>query len=338
MAVYAGIDLHSTNVYLGIIDDEDRRLYKKRLPNDLEEMKRALGTHREDIKGVAVESTYNWYWLVDGLMADGYEVHLAHPAGLSPYTGTKFADDEDDARWLAHLLRLGILPEGFIYPKEDRPVRDLLRRRGMLVRQRTSHILSFQGLCARQLAGCPRVPVIEKLDPESLIDVFGDEHLALAGQSNLLTIKFLSTRIAAFEKAVLSKTRLKPEYVNLLTVPGIGKILALTIALETGDIARFPTDGDYSSYCRAVRSERITNGKKKGKGNVKNGNKHLGWAYVEAANYCKRSCASAKRFHQKKEAKTKNVVATKALANKLTKAGFYIMRDGVKFDEKKLFG
>ena len=125
---------------------------------------------------------------------------------------------------------------------------------------------------------------------------------------------------------------------HLLTVPGIGKILGLTIALETGDIGRFPRAGDYSSYCRAVQSTRLTNGKAKGKGNAKNGNPYLSWAYVEVANFCKRLCPEAHRFHENKKAKTKMVVATKALANKLTKACYYIMRDGVKFDVKRLFG
>ena len=76
-----------------------------------------------------VESTYNWYWLVDGLMDADYRVHLANPAAIQQYSGLKYSDDHSDARWLGHLLRLGVLPEGYIYPKADRAVRDLLRKR-----------------------------------------------------------------------------------------------------------------------------------------------------------------------------------------------------------------
>ena len=205
MSLYAGIDLHGNNAVVAVLNEEDKVIFKKKLPNDLEKIKMSLEPHKGELEGIAVESTYNWYWLVDGLMEHGYQVHLAHAPGLNPYSGTKFTDDEDDAMWLAHLLRLGILPEGFIYPKEDRPVRDLLRRRGALVRQRTSHILSYQGLCARQLGRAPGKGLIERLDPDGLMEVFGDEYLALAGQNNLVTIQFLNGRIAELEKAVLER-------------------------------------------------------------------------------------------------------------------------------------
>ncbi len=97
-----------------------------------------------------VESTYNWYWLVDGLQEAGFKVHLANPAALQPYTGLKYTDDKWDAYWLAHLLRLDLLKDGYIYPKEERPVRDILRRRLMFVKQRTTQILSLQSMITRQ--------------------------------------------------------------------------------------------------------------------------------------------------------------------------------------------
>jgi transposase len=115
--------------------------------------------------------------------------------------------------------------------------------------------------------------------------MFKEEHLVMAGQANLATMHFLKERIAALEKVVLKRAKLKGEYHNLLTVPGIGKILALRIMLENGEITRFPEVGNYVSYCRCVGSSRLANGKSKGEGNRKNGNKYLSWAYVEAANY-----------------------------------------------------
>ena len=101
--------------------------------------------------GIVVESTYNWYWLVDALMEEGYKVHLANPSAIQQYSGLKHEDDKHDAFWLAEMLRLGILPEGYIYPKEERPVRDLLRKRGHLVRLRTSLMLSLQNILSRNL-------------------------------------------------------------------------------------------------------------------------------------------------------------------------------------------
>ena len=106
---------------------------------------------------------------------------------------------------------------------------------------------------------------------------------------------------------------------------------------EVGDISRFPQVGNYTSYCRCVRTERLSNGKKNGSGNSKNGNKYLSWAYVEAAHHAQRTCHAAQRFYQRKAAQTKTVVAVKALAHKLCRASYYLMRDRVPFDEARLF-
>ena len=114
--------------------------------------------------------------------------------------------------------------------------------------------------------------------------------------------------------------------------------MALTIMLEVGDIKRFAKVGNYSSYCRCVRSERISNGKKKSQNNKKNGNAYLSWAYVEAANFTRRFCPKAQRFYQRKKAKTNPIVATKALANKICRASYYVMRDEIPYDTNKLFG
>jgi hypothetical protein len=121
MKHYAGIDLHGTNNVIVVLDDDDRIRYQQRLRNELPEVLAAFAPFRETLQGIAVESTYNWYWLVDGLMDAGYVVHLAHVPALPQYSGLKHADDQHDARWLAHLLRLGLLPTGHIYPKADRP-------------------------------------------------------------------------------------------------------------------------------------------------------------------------------------------------------------------------
>ena len=149
MKLYTGLDLHSSNSYLGIIDETGKRVFKQKLPNERERILEALKPYQNDIAGIVVESTYNWYWLVDLLMEAGYQVHLANPAAIKKYTGLKFADDQHDAFWLAEMLRLGILPEGYIYPKEDRPVRDLLRKRMHLVKLRTSLIVSLQNILCR---------------------------------------------------------------------------------------------------------------------------------------------------------------------------------------------
>jgi len=334
---YVGIDLHSNNSYIGIIDTDNKRIFKKKARNDLSTIIKLLAPFSTQTKGIVVESTYNWYWLVDGLIDNGYRLHLANPSAIKQYEGLKHSDDITDAFHLANLLRLGILPEGYIYPKEQRPVRDLLRKRLHLVQQRTAQILSFQNLVARNLGRQMNVQTINKINEEDLENLFEEKHLILSAKACIATIHFLRTRINPLEKAIQRAAKLKNEFKLLKTVPGIWNILALTIMLETGPIERFEKVGNYASYCRCVQSNRFSNSKSKGKGNRKNGNKYLSWAYIEAANHALWNYEYVKRYHQKKTAKTNNVVAIKAIAHKLARACYYIIRDQKEFNPGKAF-
>lgn len=337
MKLYGAIDLHANNNVTVISDERDQVIYNRRLPNDLPTILRAVETYRGELQGLAVESTFNWYWLVDGLMDAGYKVHLVNTSAVKTYEGLKFTDDESDARHLAHLLRLGILPEGYIYPKEQRGVRDLLRKRAHLVRQRTAQILSVKNLAQRNVGQNVSAERLDKLTPAEIAPLCGDTHRELAMKSSLAVIRCLNEQIRTLEKAVRNQVKLRPEFRMLLTVDGIGDILGLTIMLETGDIRRFPTVGDYASYCRCVGSGKFSNFKKKGQGNRKNGNDYLGWAYIEAAEYARRYQELVRRFYERKKAKTMAVVARKSIAHKLSRACYYIMRDQVPFQVERAF-
>ena len=297
----------------------------------------ALEPFKNNLKGVVVESTYNWYWLVDGLQRNGYDVHLANPSAIKQYEGLKHTDDQWDSFWLAHMLRLNILPEGYIYPKEQREVRDLLRRRLLFVKHRTALILSFQSMVARNLGIRISGNAVKQLTTEKIREIFTTPSLVFAAEKIIDGVRFLGVTIRDIEKHVLSRTKLRKEFELLQTIPGIGVILALTIMLEVGDITRFPKVGNFSSYCRCVNSERTSNGKKKGENNRKNGNKYLAWAYVEAANFAKRFCPEAERFYHRKKATRNSVVAIKALSNKIARASYYMLRDQKPFDKRRLF-
>jgi transposase len=337
MKLYGGIDLHSNNSVIALLDEEDKVVYRRRLANDLAIVLAELAPFEDAIEGLVVESTYNWYWLADGLMAAGYRVHLANTAAIVQYEGLKYADDDTDACWLAKLLRLGLLPEGYIYPKEERPVRDLLRKRSQLVHQHTSHVLSVQNLLARNRGCSPGANQIKRLTYEEVDRLLPDTDLALAVKSSLAVMRTLEGVIGLLEKTARARTKLRPEFKPLLTVSGIGQILGLTIMLETGAISRFAKVGNYASYCRCVGSERISNGKRKGRGNKKNGNKYLAWAYIEAANFAVRYNPTIKRYYQRKRARTNRIVAIKTVAHKLARACYYILRDQVPFDVNRAF-
>jgi transposase len=340
MPLYGGIDLHANNSVVALMNEQDEVNYQKRLPNDLPTILEQLAPYHADIEGVVVESTYNWYWLVDGLMDADYRVHLANPAAIQQYNGLKYSDDHSDARWLGHLLRLGVLPEGYIYPKADRAVRDLLRKRAHFVRQHTANVLSVQNIMVRNTGSRFSVKRIRELTAKELKNLLPEAYQVLAITSSLAILDCLSQQIKTLEKAVSKRLKHTPSYEQLLTVDGIGTILAQTIALETGQIGRFPTVGDYASYCRCVNSTKLSNGKRKGQGNVKNGHRYLGWAYMEAAQFAIRFNPQAQRFYQRKLAKSTNntVLARKSVAHKLSRACYYIMRDLVPFEATKAFG
>lgn len=337
MKLYAGIDLHSNNSVVSVLDEQDRIIAERRMPNDLNAITELLNPYANALEGIVVESTFNWYWLVDGLMDADFTVHLANTSAIRQYEGLKHTDDRHDARWLAHILRLGLLPKGYIYPKEQRAVRDLLRKRSQLVQQRTSNLLSIQNLIAREFGRQMNGNEIKKLVAESAPRWPLDSPFGLAVSAHLSVMRTLDEQITHIEKAVLEKCRLSKEYAALLSVPGIGKILGLTIMLETGDIQRFNSAGNFASYCRCVASQRMSNGKKKGENNTKSGNRYLSWAFVEAANFAKRYNERINRFYQRKKAKRNGVVAIKAVAHKLARASFHIMRKGQPFDIDKAF-
>jgi transposase len=338
MKLYGGIDLHSNNSVFNLVDEEGHVVLKKRLRNSLETILDLLDPHRDALAGLVVESTYNWYWLVDGLMEAGYKVHLANTTAIQQYSGLKHADDDSNANRLANMLRLGILPEGYICPKEEWMLRDLLRKRLQLVQQKTSNLLSIQGLYDRHLNKRLSGNKVKQLTEEQLVVDYADVNVRMAVNGSLIILNCLAEQIGLIERSLKQRLKLRDAFVNLTSIDGIGLTLALTIILETGEIARFQRVGQYASYCRCVSGARYSNGKRKGKTNSKNGNKYLAWAFVEAANFAIRYNDTVKRYYQRKPAKTNVIVARKTVAHKLARACFYVLRDQVEFDVNKAFG
>ncbi len=337
MALYGGIDLHSRISWLVILDGALKLVRQVKLVNDLEEFLRLLEPYRAELAGLAVESTPNWYWLVDGLQGAGYRMHLTNTCAAQQYSGLKYTDDRHDGRWLAHLLALGILPEGYIYPAHERPLRDLLRRRGFLVEKRTSMLLSLRSAFECHTGHRVSSDTIKKWTAVEIEELLDNATVARGLTCLLEPIKVMSTQIRILEKEVLAQAKLRDEFALLRTVWGIGPILALTVMLEVGDIKRFEKVGNFASYCRLVKTDRFSVGKRKGSGNAKNGNPYLSWAFSEAAHFAIRYHDAAKPFYQRKLAKKNGIVAVRALAHKLARASYYVMRDKVEFNPDRLF-
>jgi len=336
--VMAGIDLHSNNLVIGIMDMDGKRVASQKLSCKLKEVVGFLSPFKKRLEQVAVESTYNWYWLVDGLRALRYPVVLANPAGMEQYSGIKHADDTNDAFFLAELLRLKILPTGHIYDEQLRPVRDLLRRRLTLVHHRSALMLSFKSLYTRTTGQEMALSRLKELEIKEAQDLYDHPANQLIAGMQIKHVEQLSQSIEKLEKAVLDCARELPYYPKLTTLPGVGRILGMTITMEVGDIKRFAEAGHFASYCRTVEAKRTSNSKKKGENNSKCGNKYLAWAFVEAANFARRYDEPCRRWYERKAAKRSNVIAIKALACKLAKAAWHLMALGTDYDSKRMFG
>jgi transposase len=206
-----------------------------------------------------------------------------------------------------------------------------------LVQKRTSLILSLKSLPTRMTGrdlGTGRIKALEPKDAETLFEHPADP---LITRLDLQLVEQLGQGIKTIEAAILARVKSLPSYQVLQTIPGVGKILGLTITLETVDPQRFASPGDYASYCRCVDSRRLSNGKKKGENNGKCGNKYLAWAFVEAANFAQRYDTACRRFYDRKKAQVNGIVATKALACKLAKAAWHMMSHNTDYDAGRMF-
>ena len=205
--VVAGMDLHSNNVVIGIMDLDGKRVASQKVPCELKEVVKFLAPFKKRLEKIAVESTYNWYWLVDGLEALKYPVVLANPAGMEQYNGIKHADDTNDAFFVAELLRLKILPTGHIYDAQLRPVRDLLRRRLSLVHQRTALMLSFKSLYTRTTGQEMSLSQLKEMEIKKAQQLYEHPANQLIAGMQIKHIEQLSQSIHQIEKGVLASAR-----------------------------------------------------------------------------------------------------------------------------------
>jgi transposase len=340
MQYYCGIDLHSKDCWLCVIDEKDRIQLRKKVPNHLPTILHELDSFSPKPSAV-VESTMNWYWLVDGLQEAGLEVKLAHIFGLHMITGAKVKTDRRDAFSLARLLRLDAVPEAYIYPKQQRPVRDLLRRRNRLVSLRATayrymkQILLQQGMHGYSLAD------LKRFDEVTIVTLFDHPALQATMQIELDRIRLYSQEINTLERIIQKSVSEEPLFELLQTIPGVAKILGLTIFYEVGDIERFGGPKPFCSYARVVpgvaQSSSVT---RRGRGS-KQGNPYLKWAFMQAAGIAVRYDPDVRRFRQipmaRRPSKARRRISLSIVAHKLAIGAYYVLKDRVPFRMELMF-
>jgi transposase len=341
MAFYCGIDLSARESSLCVIDDNQTIVFEQKMVNQLDRIEHSLRPYKEELR-IVVESTFNWYWLVDGLQAAGYDVCLAHTLGLQMITGAKVKTDRRDAYALARLLRAGMIPAAFIYPVETRPVRDLLRRRLRLVRQRAYEYGQIQHLLLRSGVIDSSRNQIKEIDDDDLPGLFDHPFVVLHARQELGRIRLYNEQLEELESNILAQAQARPEFARLQKVPGIGVILGLTILYEIGQIERFPDVRQFSSYCRLVPGV-AQSGTVSRRGRAsKQGNAYLKNAFCQASVTAVRCYPQVKSYFERhlkgQRSGKRKLVVYNIIAHKLARAVYHILKDGENYRMEMLFG
>jgi len=334
---YAGVDLHARSMYIHILDHQGKTVLERNLPAEPDAFLEAVKPFRDDLV-VGAECMFAWYWLADLCEDEGIPFVLGHALAMRMIHGAKTKTDRIDAAKLAAMLRGGLFPMGYVYPRAKRQTRDLLRRRSFFVRQRAQLIAHIVN--SNTQFNLP--PLSKKLTyaanrTDNLVERFSDPSTKLAVTADLGLIDAYDIQIAALERYLVKNAKVDdPVTFGLLrTVPGIGPILGLTLLYEIDAIKRFPEPGNFLSYSRLVRCVHESAGKKKGSGGKKIGNAHLKWAFSEAACLMIRSCLPVKAWMQRQEKKKGKKKALSILEAKIGRCVYHLWRKQVPFDVKR---
>ena len=341
MKFYCGIDLSARDCQVCVIDEQLQVMLEQKLRNELPKICRLLEPYKANLR-IVVESTINWYWLIDGLQAEGFEVVLAHTLGLYLITGAKVKTDRRDAYSLAKLLLVGAVPAAYIYPAATRPVRDLLRRRLHLVQVRAGEYGSLRRLLLRQGILSSKQQEIKTATETELEQWFTHPLVHLHASQELQRIELYSQQIAELEKTILDLAQTARSYELLRLLPGVGQTIALTILYEVGELTRFANAKVFSSYCRVIpgiaQSGNVT---RRGRGS-KQGNHYLKAAFSQAAVHAVRCYPNVRRYYerqlQRHQGRGRKLVCYNIIAHKLAQAAFHVLKEQTEYRAELLFG
>jgi transposase len=337
---YCGVDLHARTLSLHVLDAHGNTALAQTLPADPEAFLRAIAPFREGL-AVACECMFAWYWLADLCQEEQIPFVLGHALYMKAIHGGKAKTDKIDAHKIAVLLRGGMLPQAYVYPKGMRETRDLLRRRTFLVRRRAEALVHLTNTNS-QYNLPPFAKKLAYAANRADLDIptrFADPSVKKNVELDLALVDTYDEQIGAVELYLTRTAKVDdPQaFHRLRSVPGIGKVLALILLYEIHDIRRFPEVGQFLSYARLVRCAHESAGKKQGTGGNKVGNAHLKWAFSEAACLFLRESEQAKRWLARREKKYGKARALGALAARLGRAVYHLLRKREVFDGKRFF-
>jgi transposase len=335
---YCGIDLHARRMYICVLDAEGTVRVHRNGPATPEHLLATIAAYREDVV-VAVECIFTWYWVADLCAQEGIAFVLGHALYMKAIHGGKAKNDKIDAHKIAVLLRGGMLPMAYVYPREMRATRDLLRRRCHFMRKRAELLTHIQNTASQYILPTFGKPIAYKANRTDVAEQFADPEVRKSIETNLALLDHYDRLLTDLELHLTRNAKVHDvnAFYRLRSVPGIGKILALVLLYEIHDIHRFPRVQDFVSYCRLVKCAKQSDGKHYGYSGKKIGNAHLKWAFSEAAVLCLRKNPAAQRYVTRLANKHGKPKALTILAHKLARAVYYMLRRAHAFDPNKFF-
>jgi len=333
---YCGIDLHVKTMYVCVLDQAGQVLVHRNVPSTPAAFLDIVAPYRADVV-VAVECMFTWYWLADVCATEGIAFVLGHALAMKAIHGGKAKNDKIDSHKIAVLLRGGMLPQAYVYPAAMRSTRDLLRRRLHLVRRRGQLLAHIQNTNAQY-----NLPAFEKRlaypgNRDGVVEHFPDPSVRKSVEVDVALIDQYDTLITDLELTIVreAKRHDSDAFHRLRSVPGIGKVLALTILYEIHDITRFDRVQQFASYARLVKARHESGGKVVGGGGAKMGNVHLKWAFSEAAVTFLRHNREGQRLRARLEKRHGKGKALSILAHKLGRAVYYMLTRDTVFSMEK---
>jgi transposase len=327
-----GVDLHGRNLYLCVLDEDRQVVLHRRVGCDEEQLLRLLAPYRDDLV-VGVECMFKWYWLSDFCDENGIQFVLGHALEMKAVHGRKSGNDRLDAERIARLLSSGMFPVAYVYPKEMRSTRDVMRRRSYLVNQRSSLMRHVQVI--NQQYNLPDLGKISRAEQrEGIEGRFEDPAVLASIEADVSVIDILDVVIARLERVIIKAARGHDGHALALlkSVHGIGDIIALTLLYEIHDIDRFDSIGGFLSYCRLIKCEKTSDGKKKGSGGRRQGNHHLKWAFSEAAALFLRANPDGQKLHSRLVKKHGKAKALGILAARLARSVYRMLHRNTPFE------
>ncbi len=333
---YCGIDLHTTKMYLCILNQGGETVFHRNMDANPESFLAAIKPYRKELV-VSAECIFTWYWQADLCEDEGIPFVLGHALYMRAIHGGKSKNDKIDSRKIAGLLRGGLLPTAYVYPRKMRATRDLLRRRNHFMRKRAELFAHSQNTAKQYNLDAPMGRIAKPHNRKGLTERFEHPSVRKSIGANLEMIKAYDRVIADQEKDIFQSAQHHDlvGYALLQTIPGVGKIIALNILYEFETIERFPRVQDFASYCRLVKCTKESNGKIYGSSGKKMGNAHLRWAFSQAAQLFLKGNEPGKKYHQKLVNKHNKGKALSILAHKIGRAVYYIPKRKEAFDMDK---